>query len=313
MSAPTLRVLSLGAGVQSTTLLLLSAAGKLPRLDAAIFSDTGWEPQAVYQHLDRLVREVAEPAGIPVILTGGRSIREDALDPGHRFASMPVFVRNPDGTVGMARRQCTSEYKLKRIKTEVRRLLGYPGSRTRIPAGVFAEQWVGISRDEFTRARDSGIRYAVNRHPLLEMDWTRADCLRYLAHNGWASTPKSACIGCPFHSNAQWRHMRDHQPEEWADAVAFDRAIRNGAARANHTGSPLLGQAYLHRSCLPLDQAPIDKVTAHEWAGRQGDLFAQAADEAADNGDEFEFTGCSPWTCRSENQLPGIPEQETAA
>lgn len=51
---PTLRILSLGAGVQSTTLLLMACEGLLPRLDYAIFADTGWEPQRVYEHLDRV-------------------------------------------------------------------------------------------------------------------------------------------------------------------------------------------------------------------------------------------------------------------
>jgi 3'-phosphoadenosine 5'-phosphosulfate sulfotransferase (PAPS reductase)/FAD synthetase len=59
MTVPTLRVLSLGAGVQSTTLLLLAAQRHLPPLDAAIFADTGWEPHAVYEHLDRIDRELA--------------------------------------------------------------------------------------------------------------------------------------------------------------------------------------------------------------------------------------------------------------
>lgn len=288
--SPRMRVLSLGAGVQSTTLLLMSAEGRLPRLDAAVFADTGWEPQAVYTHLDRLEREVAAAAGIPILRTSGGNIRADALDPAHRFASMPLFVRNLDGTVGMIRRQCTDEYKLKNIKRQVRRLLGYPTGR--VPRGVFAEQWVGISRDEFTRAKDSGIQYAINRHPLLELDWSRTDCVRYLARRGWGATPKSACIGCPFHSDAQWRDMRDHHPAEWADAVAFDHAIRTGNARGTAQGSPLLGQAYLHRSCLPLDRAPIDRVTAHEWKQRQGSLLDLLADQ------EEEPTGCSPWTCR---------------
>jgi hypothetical protein len=47
-----LRVLSLGAGVQSTTMALMAAHGEVgPMPDCAIFSDTGWEPNAVYQHL----------------------------------------------------------------------------------------------------------------------------------------------------------------------------------------------------------------------------------------------------------------------
>ncbi|CAM5372352.1 hypothetical protein SRIMM317S_00202 [Streptomyces rimosus subsp. rimosus] len=54
------------------------------------------------------------------------NIREDALNPGHRFASMPLHVLNQDGKAGMTRRQCTGEYKIKPIKKQVRALLGYP-------------------------------------------------------------------------------------------------------------------------------------------------------------------------------------------
>ncbi|MFF6847063.1 adenine nucleotide alpha hydrolase family protein [Streptomyces antimycoticus] len=292
-------------------MLLLSAEGRLPKLDAAIFADTGWEPAAVYEHLNRLVREVAEPAGIPVYRVSSGNIRNDALDPEHRFASMPLFIKNPDGGDGMTRRQCTSEYKLKPIKANVRMLLGYPHPRP-VPRGVYAEQWIGISRDEFGRAKDSGIQYLRSAFPLLDMDggadgregWTRNDCIRYLRSNGWASTPKSACIGCPFHGNAQWRKLRDDHPDEWADAVDFDHAIRSGNARGNANGKPLLGEAYLHRSRLPLDQAPIGRVTAHEWASKQTDVFGQIADIELEEGDP---DGCSPWSCRS-----GRPEAEAA-
>lgn len=300
---PAMRVLSLGAGVQSTTLLLLAAEGRLPGLDAAVFADTGWEPAAVYEHLDRLEREVAQPAGIPIHRVSSGNIRSDALDPEHRFASMPLFIRNPDGGDGMTRRQCTSEYKLKPIKAEVRRMLGCPHPKP-VPRGLHVEQWVGISRDEIGRAKDSGIQYLRSAFPLLDLDgaadgrtgWTRADCIRYLASRGWATTPKSACIGCPFHGNTQWRALRDGNPEEWADAVDFDRSIRAGNARGNAQGKPLLGEAYLHRSRLPLDQAPIDRVTAHEWASRQTDVFGQVADAELEQGDP---DGCSPWACRS--------------
>jgi hypothetical protein len=301
--SPALRVLSLGAGVQSTTLLLLAAEGRLPKLDAATFADTGWEPAGVYAHLDRLDREVAQPAGIPIYRVTRGNIRSDALDPEHRFASMPLFVKNQDGGDGMTRRQCSNEYKVVAIKAQVRQLLGYPHPRP-VPRGVYVEQWIGISRDEIGRAKDSDVKYARNAFPLLDLDgaadgrggWTRDDCLRYLRAAGWESTPKSACIGCPFHGNAQWRDMRDNRPEEWADAVDFDRQIRSGNARGNANGKPLLGEAYLHRSRLPLDRAPIDRVTAHEWSSRQADIFGAIADAELEDGDP---DGCSPWACRS--------------
>jgi len=49
-----LRVLSLGAGVQSTTMALMAAHGEIMSMpNCAIFADTGWEPKAVYEHLER--------------------------------------------------------------------------------------------------------------------------------------------------------------------------------------------------------------------------------------------------------------------
>jgi len=290
--------------VQSTTVALLSAAGRLPLLDGAVFADTGWEPRAVYEHLDRLERECLRPAGIPLYRVSAGNIRADALDPTHRFASMPLFVRKADGGDGLTRRQCTSEYKLKPIKRQVRHLLGHPHP-TRVPRGVYAEQWIGISRDEFHRAKDSGIGYLRSAFPLLDLTgaadgrtgWTRTDCIRYLKSAGWASTPKSACIGCPFHNNAAWRTLRDEHPDEWADAVDFDHAIRKGNARGTAKGKPLLGRAYLHRSCLPLDQAPIDRVTRGEWNNRQIDIFDAVADQLEE---DDEPDGCSPWACRSD-------------
>jgi hypothetical protein len=302
-----MRVLSLGAGVQSTALLILAARGDVPGLDAAIFADTGWEPAAVYEHLDRLEREVAAPAGIPIHRVSSGNIREDALDPGHRFASMPLYIRNADGGEGMGRRQCTSEYKLMPIRREIRTLLGATPDERGVPGRVtgrrFAETWVGISWDEQGRALGMrSLRYSVDRFPLLELQLTRADCEVINAHAGFHHTPKSACVGCPFHKNAQWRLMRDNDPEAWASAVDFDRRIRNGSARALAQGQRLRGEMYLHRSRMPLDEAPIDHVTSVEWSSRQGDLVAMAgAIELAQLlEEEGAVRSCSPWGCRIE-------------
>jgi hypothetical protein len=50
---PVLRLLSLGAGVQSTAVLLLACDGVIPCFDHALFADTGWEPRQVYENLAR--------------------------------------------------------------------------------------------------------------------------------------------------------------------------------------------------------------------------------------------------------------------
>ena len=80
--------------------------------------------------------------------------------------------------------------------------------------------------------------------------------------------------------------------------MEFDAAIRKGNARANANGNTLLGEAFLHRSRVPLSEAPIDHVTTAEWAAMQQELTDTAQDL-----DELEsgvIDGCSPWACRGE-------------
>lgn len=327
---PTLRLLSLGAGVQSTVLGLMASTGELSGLDGAIFADTGWEPQRVYAHLARL-REVLTAAGIPLYVVSSGNLRSDSLDTDHRYASVPYFIQSPPGPCvacgatgrvdtheriggvecrrcrgtgrydgkGMGRRQCTSEYKLAPIGRKVRELLGAaPPDFKRVPKGRVCEQWIGFSTDEIIRVSDKDpVSYVTKRYPLLELDMSRVDCERWLRRRGWGSVAKSACIGCPYHGNRQWRDLRDNSPDEWEDAVAFDEAIRKGGAR----GIPLNGEAFLHSSRVPLAIAPIDRVTSREWLTRQTDIFSHLADQELEDGDP---DGCSPYGCRSGSAFP---------
>ncbi|WP_190816720.1 adenine nucleotide alpha hydrolase family protein [Saccharopolyspora pogona] len=290
---PALRLLSLGAGVQSTAVLLLACEGAIPRFDYALFADTGWEPRAVYANLESL-RAHAQGFGIQVRTVSGGNIKTDALDPRHRFVSMPLHVLNADGSKGLARRQCTSEYKIVPLKKAARQLLGYPHPK-RVPTGLDAEQAIGISSDELHRAKDADVRYLRNRFPLLELGWDRDTCVDYLAEQGFGHTVKSACLGCPFHGNAGWRWIRDHDPDGWRDAVEFDKAIRDGYPHATEQGQPLRGQYFLHRSCRPLDQVDLDQPAT---ATRHSHLAA-----VPDEDDEPD--GCSPWSCRSGTQISG--------
>jgi hypothetical protein len=305
---PALRLLSLGAGVQSTTVLLLACEGEIPRFDYALFADTGWEPRAVYANLERLTAHAAK-AGIPVRRVSAGNIRADALDPKHRFVSMPLHTLNPDGSKGLARRQCTSEYKIIPLKKAARELLGYPHPR-RIPRGVYAEQSIGISTDEIGRAKDSGLRFLRNVFPLLDVGFDRARCLEFLAERGFGETVKSACVGCPFHGNVGWRWVRDNDPDGWAEAVEFDRAIRHGYPRATNQGQELRGQYFLHRACTPLDQVDLDtpakgkrhlRLITNESAGNPN------VDEDGDP------DGCSPWSCRSGEPDAGAQTEVRAA
>ncbi|HYW89611.1 MAG TPA: hypothetical protein VFB50_17695 [Chloroflexota bacterium] len=227
-----MRVLSLGAGVQSSTLLLMAREGELD-LDAAVFADTRWEPAAVYAHLDWL----ESVSTIPVERVSHGDIRALTLE-ATRFASLPFYIEQPDGSQGMGRRQCSKEYKI----YPIRRWLRAHGAKRSTPAQLV----FGISLDEHQRMRDSDVSYVVHEYPLVQRRMTRGDCLLWLEQHGYPRPPKSACIGCPYRRDSEWRNLT---PVEFADAVDFDRAIR--VQRGMH------GQQFVHRSFVPLDQVDL--------------------------------------------------------
>jgi hypothetical protein len=72
----TLRVISLGAGVQSTTMALMAARGEIgPMPVCAIFADTRAEPKGVYAHLDWLERQLP----FPVHRVSAGNLRDEIL------------------------------------------------------------------------------------------------------------------------------------------------------------------------------------------------------------------------------------------
>lgn len=251
-------VLSLGAGVQSTTLLLMSCLGLVPRLDAAIFADTGWEPSAVYEHFGWL-QSFAAGKGIPVITVKHRNLREDLIKfrrsgkSGKDYTNVPLYLRDKNDRVGMARRSCTDKYKIRPVDKHIRAMLRERGE-------TVAQVWLGITADEITRISRSRFSWKQHLYPfcghrhnggVLTEPWSREDCLGWL-HDTFPlrEVPRSSCIGCPYHSNEEWRRVKAN-PVEWADAIEVDEAIRN------QENPSLIGTPFLHRSALPLVDADL--------------------------------------------------------
>lgn len=267
---PLLRILNLGAGTQSTAVALMHLDGTLPPIDAAVFADTQWEPQEVYTHLERL-RGTFKDAGVPLLEVTGGNIRTDALNSSiTRFASMPTFVKGERSTGGMNRRECTSQYKIQPVRKAILGLVATAlrkqcNSWRNVPRSVYVEQVFGISLDEAQRMRSPRDRWSINYYPLVELGLRRQETIAYLERNGW-SAPRSACIGCPFHSDAEWLRLKTRHPKEWQDAVEFDLDLRLAAKRRDPT---FRGTEFLHRSLLPLSEVPL---MSQEDAG-QGSFF----------------------------------------
>lgn len=253
-------VLSLGAGVQSTTLYLLAMSGVIP-CDVAIFADTQDEPGAVYKHLEWLKSLNGPPIHIR---TKGR-LGDDLTrgmnsSGGQRFASIPAFTDGPE--TGITRRQCSREYKTEVVARTVRREVVGLEPRRPLPRDVTVHQYIGISWDERARAVDVERRMKRNweaRFPLIDRRWTRADCKHFLQSRVPHEVPKSACVYCPFHDDQQWQRLKDAGGADWARVVQIDTALRTPGTIVNRN---LNQQLFLHRSCKPITE--IDFVNQNQ-------------------------------------------------
>jgi hypothetical protein len=228
---------------------LMAAHGEItPMPKCAIFADTQDEPQSVYKWLDWLEGQLPFP--VHRVTAGGLSAHVFAqIKIGERVSNPPLFVLNSDSTIGVLTRDCTGDFKISVIKREVRKQLKQFGS----PESI---QWKGISLDEVHRMKPSDVRYSEHRWPLIEKRMTRHDCLNWLERHGYPKPARSACVYCPYHSDNEWRRLRDEEPESWNQAVEFDRRIRTGIHKVR-------GQCFVHKSCVPLDQVDFSTDEDH--------------------------------------------------
>ena len=252
------RVLNLGAGVQSTTVYLMMLQRLIEPAEVAIFADTQDEPEGVYNHL----RWLQSLNGIPILIRTKGRLSEDLKvgqnSSGGRFASIPAFTLGPQGT-GRVRRQCSSEYKIAVIDRCVRREILGLKPKQRVPKDTMVFQAFGISLDESGRAtrlyenmlEKNEQRWKTLEFPLVERFMTRQLCEEWLSKQNIPHTvPRSACVYCPFHSDAEWVRIKNN-PQDWALAVEVDDALRRPGVVANRQ---LNQQLFVHRSCKPLTQ-----------------------------------------------------------
>jgi len=243
-----MRIISLGLGIQSTAMYLMSSLGQIDRADYAIFADPGAELPDTYELWDYLNDWKKYNNGIPLIMKK-KSLYDDLIrgtnSTGQSYASIPAFGESG----GMVQRQCTREYKIAVVVKTVRELHGLKKRQRMKPTKMF----LGISLDEIQRMKESQLYNIDYKYPLIEQRITRSDCVRFLEEHGFHNVKKSSCTFCPFHNNRNWKEIKRDYPEEWEKVIKVDRAIRDSSNRG------LDDKLYLHRTLVPIEEAYLQE------------------------------------------------------
>lgn len=278
-----LRVLSLGAGVESTTVTLMAALGELETgLDVAVFADTGAEMEYTYDTLKWLCEEVGGDVDIRVVTAGdwgklsreNTGIWEDTIELARdeeatRGDHQPFFVEEPSGDgYSMTRRKCTQHYKIRPVSREIRDIMDERGYD-------HVERWQGVSMNEMDRINAPDTQYTTHRFPLVEQRMSRSDCRAWLNAHGYPEVKKSACKQCPFRKKVGFAAMRREYPEVFEEVASWEEEIREAGGLPGMDGTP-----YMIKDLQPLRSVP-------PMGEGQGELFESA----------MEMGGCSAGSC----------------
>ena len=258
-----MKALSWGCGVQSTTLAVMSALGDADPLDVVITADTGWERKATYEAREFYTAWLQE-RGVRVEVVSGGDIRRDG-------AAIHIHIPFFTSGGGPLRRQCTRYFKIIPVKRRLREIAGYDATKPPHPPAGTIELWLGISWDEWTRMKQSRVKFITHRWPLTEGKITRNACIDYLEAHGLLVPVKSACVGCPYRRASEWLEMRNDAPDDWRDVVDFDESNRHNPLAER--GNSAVDALYVYSRAVPLATADLEADAKRERRGKQVPLF----------------------------------------
>lgn len=253
-----MKILSFGAGMQSTALALMSCENTMaeqqgyisphplvPIYDIVIFCDLGFEPPWVKAQAE-FVRKTCKSVGIryeqldtPLykdLITGfGRK----------RVVSIPWWTLRDDGHKSRMPRNCTIDYKVNQISKFIRwEILGYKkGQRLKEEDKKAHEMHMGFSFEEKRRCKASPNPMFVNHFPLVEMGLVRADNYAYIKDVWGLDTKASSCTFCPFHKNYFFRYMQENEPKAYQQLLEIDTLLRD-----NDPKPPMDSNLFISRS-----------------------------------------------------------------
>lgn len=265
-------IISLGAGTQSTDLLLRGLRGEFDEVPShAIYSDTGNEPRGVYNYLEWLRKFVDKEYHFTIDVVSAGNMYQDALayleGTRKRYAGIPYYTLNPKtGKKGVLRRQCTGEYKIRPVRRHIRKLL---------PKVKKISLWLGISYDEMQRMKQTNLQWITHRFPLIEKRIKRIDCIDNFKEHGFPVPIRSSCVVCPYHSDKYWLWIYENEKESFEAAVQLDEKIRN------YPG--IRDMCFIHSSCRSLKEIITDIKKGKELASKQLNMFPELIEECSGN------------------------------
>lgn len=207
------RYISFSGGVESTTMCLLYGKGA-----TAIWCDTGWEYEAMYQRMDTVEQRLKDYHGGNFELVRIKNVRVKVR--GVEVETLASYIAKSQFMPTKQMRYCTRLFKIEPIE----RLLSQSGE---------CELMIGFNADEEDRTGNleklPNVHY---RYPLIESGYTREMCEDILRLHGLhpdfpAYMKRGGCVGCIFKSVAEFKAMYFFSRQEFDETRQLEESIQD--------------------------------------------------------------------------------------
>ena len=243
-----LSIVSCGLGTNSTA-MLIGLVERKERVDLVMFADTGGERPETYAYGERLSRWLVErgyPA-ITVVKTTGRdgavlpSLEEECVSAG----------RLPSIAYGF--KKCSMKFK---IRPQDKYVKQWEPAQAAWASGRKVTKLVGFDADEPHRAerqRSMSSDLWEWRHPLIDWNWGRDECVEAIDRAGLPQPGKSSCFFCPSMRPREILALKTCHPDLLERALRMERKAAPGL-RGSIVG---LGRGWKWQSVIDADAAQI--------------------------------------------------------
>ena len=236
MDKPLLTTLSYSGGRQSSALLWMILLEKLdmPENFVVLTANPGMENSGTYKYVD-MMEAHCNDAGIDFYKVEGPNLYDDIVTLKYthktRLDNPPYFTKNIlTDNKGKLGQKCTQHYKIKPMSRKIREILdsrfGISRRSGRVGCNI-VETWIGFTYSEVERVKPSKRKYQYFRYPLIEMNMSNDDVIRFFNENEIDPPPRSVCNACFANGLNTLKDMCYERPEDWEQAVRVDKSVRD--------------------------------------------------------------------------------------
>ena len=209
-------IIAYGGGLNSTA-MLVGLRQRDIKPDLILFADTGAERPETYAHVQQIsaITQLWWGLEIEVVRSTYKGQPEGLDDECARKSMLPSLAYG-------GRKGCSMKHKVHPQQKRLKQWMKQQGVNA-------ATKAIGYDANEGHRAinkQQSKIAKAMVEvfwYPLVEWQWSRADCAREVAAAGLPVPGKSACYMCPASKRSEVLALRQDHPELFAKALEIEQ------------------------------------------------------------------------------------------